>query len=360
MWQPYVPDPLKEVAQQLERGERPTATVRTLLSWFWGSQRRGAWIVTVIRTALRKLALETTPDFNSTYLDGLIEFIPEKPKPNESQKSVQSQDQSTATEVHSVREQGPRSLDPTYRVGRLSLANNPPVSVLPNDTVRKATTIMLRRKFSQLPVIDENKEVLGIFGWKSLGSRQALGQTCELVREAIDRAFQVTGDMPLLGVIELIEEHDCVLLRADSGNISSIITHYDISVTFAELSEPFLVLREIENHMRGFISQEFTDEEVVAALNVKRASRQSGVVHSLTFGDYLRFLDDTDRWAKLGIRVDLELFRKEVDEVREIRNEVMHFDPDPVKGDDLEKLRGFADFLGRIRSLKIACQRGNE
>src|SRR6266480_7678371 len=76
MWEPHIPSSLQEVAQQVGRGERVSITVRTLLSWFWGSQRRGQFIVSAIRAALDKLGLETQPDFNLTYLDGQVTFVP--------------------------------------------------------------------------------------------------------------------------------------------------------------------------------------------------------------------------------------------------------------------------------------------
>ena len=353
----YVPESLKEVAKQVQRGEKPKETVRTLLSWFWGSQRRGAFIVSAIRRALAEVSLKTEPDFDLTYLDGRVAFLPlSKEKPVVEEPPSMKESSFTADAVL-VTEQARPTIDPAYRVGSLALANNPPVSVLPSDTVLRATTLMLRKDFSQLPVIDEDHHLRGIFSWKSLGSRQALGQTCEYVREATDKACEITVEMPLLNVMKLIEENDCVLLVNPSGQVTSIITHYDISVNFAALSEPFLVLREIEIHLRSLISEKFTDDEVVAALNLKKPSRQSGVVHSLTFWNYIRFLDDPSRWAKLGLRVDVQLFRCEVDEIRDIRNDVMHFDPDPITRDDVKKLRGFADFLGRVRTLTTSSQR---
>jgi len=359
MYQPYVPESLKEVAKQVQRGEKPSATVRTLLSWFWGSQRRGAFIVSAIRTALVEVSLKTSPDFNLTYLDDLLTFLPSPREKADEGKSSSTRDSSFSGDAVVVTEQARPTIDPAYRVGSLALANNPPVSVLPSDTILRATTIMLRKDFSQLPVIDENHELHGIFSWKSLGSRQALGQTCEYVRDAADKACEITVEMPLLNVMKLIEENDCVLLVDTNRRVTSVITHYDISVNFAELSEPFLVLREIEIHLRSLISEKFTDDEVVTALNLKRPARQSGVVHSLTFWNYIRFLDEPSRWEKLGLRVDVQLFRNEVDEIRDIRNDVMHFDPDPITRDDLKKLRGFADFLSRVRTLKAAPQKAN-
>jgi hypothetical protein len=45
-----------KIGEQVANGERPTVTVRVLLSWFYGSKRRGRWIVSLIRAALDSLA----------------------------------------------------------------------------------------------------------------------------------------------------------------------------------------------------------------------------------------------------------------------------------------------------------------
>jgi hypothetical protein len=78
---PYVPEKLKEVANRLGQGEQPTATVRELLSWFWSSQRRGQFIVFAIRSALHELSIQTVPDFNLTYIDAQITFLPSTASP---------------------------------------------------------------------------------------------------------------------------------------------------------------------------------------------------------------------------------------------------------------------------------------
>jgi predicted transcriptional regulator len=42
-----------------------------------------------------------------------------------------------------------------------------------------------------------------------------------------------------------------------------------------------------------------------------------------------------------------------MDKVREIRNDVMHFDPDGILPTDLERLRDFANFLQRLQTIGV-------
>jgi hypothetical protein len=50
-------------------------------------------------------------------------------------------------------------------------------------------------------------------------------------------------------------------------------------------------------------------------------------------------------------RICWQILLKELDEVRRIRNDVMHFDPDGIGDGDLAVLRKFVLFLRRLREL---------
>ncbi len=68
----------------------------------------------------------------------------------------------------------------------------------------------------------------------------------------------------------------------------------------------------------------------------------------MTLGEYIRLLENPARWDKLGVPIDRKTFVAELERVREIRNDVMHFDPDPVAPEDLAVLQKFARFLGGL------------
>jgi hypothetical protein len=71
----------------------------------------------------------------------------------------------------------------------------------------------------------------------------------------------------------------------------------------------------------------------------------------LTFGEYIRLLENDARWQKVHIAVDRVTFCKQLDDVRLIRNDVMHFDPDGIPPSDLDKLRHCAHFLQRLQTM---------
>jgi hypothetical protein len=51
------------------------------------------------------------------------------------------------------------------------------------------------------------------------------------------------------------------------------------------------------------------------------------------------------------VALDRKVFTAQLDKVRLIRNDVMHFDPDGLSPDDLEVLRGFVQFLQKLREI---------
>ncbi len=340
----YIPEPLKEISEQVSNGGNPVVSVRTLLSWF-GAQRRGSWRVRMIREALDGLKIRTEPDIEWAYIDGLISFAPKlvPAKAQEPQSPVGGLHEDKQSEVAvSV------AADPTYRIGRLASANRRPISVAPDSTIAEAITIMMKNDFSQLPVMTSERDVKGMISWKSLGSRLSLGATCQYVREAKDRVYEVSDDASLFGAIDLIVEHECVLVRASTEKICGIVTTSDLSMQFGQLGEPFLLLGEIENHIRGIVSGKFTKDELIAVRSPSDNSRPVSDPSDLTLGEFIWLLSDEGRWGKVGLGIDRKLFVKDLDEIREIRNDVMHFDPDGIGEDDLAKLRTFVHFLRRL------------
>jgi hypothetical protein len=72
----------------------------------------------------------------------------------------------------------------------------------------------------------------------------------------------------------------------------------------------------------------------------------------MTFGEYKSLLEKEGSWPKLGIGIDSKWFVKYLDEVREMRNEVMHFNQDPFSDEKLNALRKFAAFLRKVRTIR--------
>jgi predicted transcriptional regulator len=348
---------LHALSQRLsDGGTIETLTVREFLSWF-GVRRRGAWVVEDIRAALSSENLVTDPDFESTYIDGQIQI---KAATSTASVDVALEGvEATASAVAVSTATGTLTIDaeridPTHRISKLAAANNAPVYVSPDSPLREALTIMLARGFSQLPVMTSPREVKGAVSWQSIGAHLGMGKAGQRARDVMEPHHEVRHESSIFQVIPLIVANDYVLVRGPSNAITGIVTASDLSLQFLQLSEPFLLLSEIENQIRELIAHRFDVTELAATKDPNDSSRSIEHVSDLTFGEYIRLLENTDNWAKSNLPLDRNVFCKQLGDVRDIRNDVMHFDPDGISPADLEKLREFARFLQKLSSMGIA------
>ena len=53
-------------------------------------------------------------------------------------------------------------------------------------------------------------------------------------------------------------------------------------------------------------------------------------------------------WEKLGLGIDRKLFVKLLNDVREVRNDVVHFRPDSFEPEDLDKVEMLRSLLEQL------------
>lgn len=352
---------LATVAEQLEIGQVPeSVTVRTFLSWF-GAKRRGYLTVRQINAALASACVATEPDFEGAFIDSEIAF--RAVMPDEGQSDPTAGGAANAVAADSTPQLTGESeeddvqaaaVDPAYRIGRLAAANRPLVYVHPDAPIEEAVTIMMLHDYSQIPVMENSRRLVGVVSWKSIGMRRALKTSGATVRSFIDPAVEVSADAFLFNVIGRIIERQYVLVRDTQNRITGVVTTTDLSMQFRQLAEPFLLLEEIEKRMRRLIDDRFTTEELQSACDPNDPTRLARRAADLTFGGYLRLLQNPERWEKLGIPIERGSFVQRLDEVRSIRNDVMHFDADGISEDELTTLRTFVKFLQSVQSIGAA------
>lgn len=211
---------------------------------------------------------------------------------------------------------------------------------------------MLKHDYSQLPVMQSDYDVKGAISWATIGKRLALGLSCTFVRDCMEPHREVSSEAPLLTVIDEVIKYEYVLIRDKTNKISGIVTTSDLGKQFRDLSEPFLLLSEIENHIRKMIDGKYTKAEIESARDPSDRQRPIVTVSDLTFGEYVRLLSNEERWRTLNLKIDRKRFVAMLDNIREIRNNIMHFDPDGISDDLIEDLREFSAMLHTLREMK--------
>ena len=235
----------------------------------------------------------------------------------------------------------------------LEAANRQVVSVNPQDPIETAITLMLAHDYSQLAVMTGPRELKGAISWKSIGSRLSQQNKLKLVVDAIEGAAEVRDADTLFEATKTIIQRDYVFVRAHDRTITGIVTATDLSEQFQGLSEPFLLLGRIENQIRRVIQHTFDVETLRAACDDRDEERKEKLtqVSQLTFGEYQCLFESEENWSKLGFVACRKTFCKELDEVRKLRNEIMHFHPDVIEDEDFEQLRRFSRLLEQLEKL---------
>ncbi|KZK81219.1 CBS domain protein [Pseudovibrio sp. Ad13] len=339
---------LEEVKQDVDAGKEPKASVRELLRWF-GTRRRGSGVVDRIEAELAAAGLRTDPHFTTTWIDTPVTFRQREPDDEASQSAtVKSEGISMKTD-EVTKEASPS--DMTHLVRMLEAANSGVIYVNPQDSIEKAVTLMLAYDYSQLAVMTGSRDLKGTISWKSIGRRLSQRNELQQVSDAMEQASEVSDADSLFEATKIIIRREYVYVRSSSDRtIIGIVTATDLSEQFQGLSEPFLLLGRIEHQIRRLIDNVFDLDTVRAACDRDDAERNASItkVSQLTFGEYQRIFGKEENWEKLNFVACRKTFCKELDEVRKLRNEIMHFHPDVVDDGDLAPLHRLSRLLEQL------------
>lgn len=383
----WIPKEIGRMATRLKEGHRVNRiTVRELLRMF-RAERRGLNKVHDIRVALDSLGLVTDPDFESVWIDGKLRIslkdasnvvtaaVPaggaetvEQDELDEDQSlSTEEQEETDSQQLGSEEAAQPpivvaaegvvetvlsEPADPTFRIGSLPAANKPLTTVGQDDSLKKAVTKMLQFDYSQLPIMHGEREVKGMISWKSIASRYSIGGECCKVQNCREDAQVVDGNGTLFDAIPTIVKHGYVLVRdPQDRRITGIVTASDLSLQFQQLAEPFLLLREIELHIRQLLHEKVLPEDLYWLGSADTTAPKPKSISDLSFGGYIRLLQRPQVWARLSLNIDQASLTVQLEDVRQIRNDVMHFDPDPMTAKQLDALKNAAKFMQQLYEL---------
>lgn len=349
-------DGLDLVEALVKKGDEPQITGRQLMAWF-GASRRGSRVVARIQAELLRRKLVTEPDFEEVWVDVPIKVKalkvaqPEDGKPRKESDGEAQAKAPGETPPASPAQPAMPARDRTPTIGRLPAANKKVVSVPPGTPLNEAITIMMLHDYSQLPIVQNERECKGAVSWQSIATAKALGQECKSVDDCKihpDDVLILRFDTSQIEAFAKIEEKGFALVRAHDRRFQGIMTLADLSFHVRAISEPFLLIGQIEHMIRDMIERAFTLDEIRKAKNPADTSREVNDVSDLSFGEYVGLLEPKDAWPKLKFPFDRGPFLKALSQVREIRNDVMHFDPEPLAHAEITLLQNFSVFLGRI------------
>lgn len=329
---------LEEFLLEIKKGKKPRKVPTRQITELYGVSRRGWRVIETVNSWLVEYELIIEPNFESANFYGFVEI---SPQPTISAKSELKK---------------PKYSDAIPRLGiiKSSDLNNSEqsglelITVSKEDSLDQAISLMILNNYSQLPILSSKRDAFGIISWKTIGKALALGKKCLSVSDCYESVEVLNFDEPLFKAVKIILEREVVLVRNFKKEISGIVTSTDIGEQFLILSEPFLLIEQIENFIRIILNEKLTYDDIKKVLDLEKYEKEINHISDLTFGHYVRIFENEDLFKKINIKVNRVMVQKMLVEVNKIRNEVMHFNPEAMEASDLLILRRTQNFLQQI------------
>lgn len=312
-----------------KEGKSEKLTIRTLLWIFGNYEKRTSGNVWRINEYLKKQKLIVIPNYQGGWIDEYIEL-------KEMDKA----------RIKSGNESEEEKFDPINRLSVLKAASQTPVSISRDADLEKAYHLMWKNDFSQLPVMNNDREILGIVSWQSIAKGLIAKKNSNCVKDFMTNDYKILSeDTPLFEAIKEVIKTEMIFVKSRENKIQGPVTPFDLNAEFLEQIEPFILLEQIENFIRLILHNKIVLQDIIKLLTITETSRKIESISDLTFGEYLRIIENSENWALLGLPFIKADFVNELDELRKIRNGVMHFHPDKISDADLNHLRNMSKFL---------------
>lgn len=232
-------------------------------------------------------------------------------------------------------------------LGNIPSANTAVAAVNPGASYEEAITLMLLNDFSQLAVMTTPPRGLkGAVTWQSIAREQHANPESKLL-DAIVLAEAFSFDTELIDVLPTLQAADFVFVKDAENRITGIVTAADVVQAYGQLATPFFLMGELDQLLRRVISDSFSIDDI-RVLCDEGGARNLTSHDELTMGDYQRVLQNEGKWASLGWPLDRRVFDARLNELRQARNEIMHFNPDPIPIEVVSQLRMMIRLLKRF------------
>jgi predicted transcriptional regulator len=321
-----VSEQFKELVKEIQENDKEfKMTPRELLDAF-GCVKRTSGNLVRIEKFLEENKLKTIPDYTDGWIDGEIIL------------------------KHKKKAKSKKGNDPIQRIKLLPAANRVPISIPRDAKLSEAITLMMLHNYSQLPVMNSPRNVIGVITWETIGYGITNGSKSDNAKDYLKNEIVILDyEAPILDAVSKIIDNEFALVKKSDNTISGIVTIADISLQFLNVTEPFLLLEQIENHIRQILDGKFLVEELREFCKIGDTDCKIDFIDDLNFGNYVRIIEKPEHWERLNLSIERSHFITHLDKVREIRNDIMHFDPEGITSEQREDLVKMSKFLMELR-----------
>lgn len=309
--------------ETVKRGEGKVIAVRDLIN-MWGYKRRGATLIHVIEQEMQKRGLVSIPDIASADYYGDVKILDQ-------------------------RDENPQE-DPIvgWPISSVLDENAVIVGVTPDVRLGEIETVMVMKNYSQIPVFRRtNRDLLGSITWRSIARWHGDRNSAAAKDVMSPGGYVAKSSDPLLMHIPAIIENEFIYIESPSGEIVGILTATDLAESFLETSGPFIKIGEIEQRIRRLVDR-LTVPEIREAKNADDANREVHGADDLSFGEYVRALENPVKWTSVDAGFERGPIIENLKDVNKTRNDVMHFRPRPLEPEKVKALDWCLNWLREI------------
>ncbi len=349
---------LDALVQQVNTTGVPVKTTPREIIDAFGYEKRSYYCIKSVDNYFREKEVLTAPDYNEIASD--------------SELYIQRKERACRADEFGG--------DPIKRISLMKCSSKKPTCATEEMPLAEAENLMQLNDYSQLPVVaNKSGAIRGYISWKTIKEKQLMGCKSTIVKDyMVSPCMSVSLHTPLLQIFDILRRQEFVVVTKTntSNEPCGIVTLFDILEQFITWTKPFVILDEIENQVRNLFDNDkvLLEEmqsvckddkenaiiELLTNASVKsdiienaktifaRTERKVHSIDDLNFGEYIRLMDDARIWDKLQ-KEDAPLpsstFISQLNKVRRVRNDVMHFDPAGISPDQVEMLENVDKFL---------------
>jgi CBS domain-containing protein len=261
-----------------------------------------------------------------------------------------------------------------FPIERLISGRDRPLCIRQDQTVRDALALMVENDYSQLPVLNEKGELIGITSDEIITRRYYhIGGTVSLLDLTIDHclkpAVTLSQDQDIFEALDRLKEVYAVVIT-EEGKPIGILTNYDMAHFFRDLTGDLLIVEDIEVSLRQIIQTLLRDDEdmnraLIAEFGVSKDSSEEPrkSFEHMTFGDLMYFVTNEANWPQFQkVFHHKDMFFQLMDQVRQNRNQLAHFRGrlDPVQHDVLTNAKDWLEARPKSRTYEVTRLRKSD
>lgn len=224
-----------------------------------------------------------------------------------------------------------------FPVKQLLKDKEPPLCITKEAKVRDALSLMVQNDYSQLPIVDEKGDLVGIITEQIIISMYFhTSGMVSLMDLTIDhcqiKPVTISADSDIFEALDLLRDNYAIVV-VESGKPHGILTAYDTTHFFCDLSEGLILIEDIEVTLRRYIEHIFPTEHALnAALmrafkgNKQDPTRPARSYDELSYNEHIQLIITEENWGSFSTYLGpKDLFIRLMTQVGQTRNQLAHF-----------------------------------